>query len=517
MTLTMTDLFCGAGGSSSGAVQVPGVSVRMAANHWALAIETHNTNHPDTDHDIADLSGVDPRRYPRTDILWASPECTNHSQAKGRRRNADATPDLLGEVLPDAAADRSRATMWDVPRFAEAHAYRAIVVENVVDAAKWVMWPAWLQAMTALGYSHHVVYLNSMHAGAAGLPAPQSRDRLYVVFWRQGERRPDLERWTRPTAWCDQHGPVQAIQAWKRPDARWGRYRQQYVYRCPNVACRNQVLEPAWLPAAAAIDWTIPGERIGDRARPLAAKTMARIQAGLERFARDPFLTVHRHEYRTATLDKPSPTLTASGNHLGLLVPVEGRDGKQATTAAEALRTMTTRNETAFVVPLRNNNTSKATAEPFDTFAAAGTHHAMVMRNNGTRDHDPAWTCTPTTETLRTLTTGGHQSLVDWSHMLVPAGGTWNDTPTPISDVMRTRTTRDSEGLASVAVDVDDCLFRMLEPHEIARGMAFSDDYVIHGNKRERVRQAGNAVTPPAARDLLTAVTEAITGQEVAA
>lgn len=47
--LTVTDLFCGAGGSSSGAQAVAGVRVRMATNHWALAIETHNLNHPDTD------------------------------------------------------------------------------------------------------------------------------------------------------------------------------------------------------------------------------------------------------------------------------------------------------------------------------------------------------------------------------------------------------------------------------------------------------------------------------------
>ena len=40
--LTMTDLFCGAGGSSTGATSVPGVKVRLAANHWSLAIETHN-------------------------------------------------------------------------------------------------------------------------------------------------------------------------------------------------------------------------------------------------------------------------------------------------------------------------------------------------------------------------------------------------------------------------------------------------------------------------------------------
>ena len=47
MTLTLTDLFCGAGGSSTGAIEVPGVTIRAASNHWKLAVETHNTNHPD--------------------------------------------------------------------------------------------------------------------------------------------------------------------------------------------------------------------------------------------------------------------------------------------------------------------------------------------------------------------------------------------------------------------------------------------------------------------------------------
>ena len=85
--------------------------------------------------------------------------------------------------MPDEAAQRSRATMWDVVRFAKHHRYRAIVVENVVDAARWVMWPAWLHAMTLLGYQHRVVYLNSMYAPAVMAPrAPQSRDLVYVVF-----------------------------------------------------------------------------------------------------------------------------------------------------------------------------------------------------------------------------------------------------------------------------------------------------------------------------------------------
>ena len=120
MSLTLTDLFCGAGGSSTGAIQVPGVAARAASNHWQLAVDTHNTNHPDADHICADLSQIDPRYFPTTDILWASPECTNHSIARGKKRSQDGMgPDLFGQGLPEEAAQRSRATMWDVPRFAE--------------------------------------------------------------------------------------------------------------------------------------------------------------------------------------------------------------------------------------------------------------------------------------------------------------------------------------------------------------------------------------------------------------
>lgn len=252
--LTLTDLFCGAGGSSTGAIAVPGVTVRIASNHWDLAVETHNTNHPGADHLCADLAAVDPRRFPRTDLLWASPECTNHSVARGRKR-ADTQPDLFGEVLPDAAAERSRATMWDVPRFAEVHRYQAVVVENVVDAWHWEPFRAWLMAMDSLGYDHHVVFLNSMHAQAFGPGAPQSRDRMYVVFWRKGNQRPGIERVTAPTAVCPMHGDVRARQVFKRADRTpWGRYRQQYVYTCSTRGC-HQIVEPHYRPAAEIIDW----------------------------------------------------------------------------------------------------------------------------------------------------------------------------------------------------------------------------------------------------------------------
>ena len=59
---------------------------------------------------------------------------------------------------------------------------------------------------------------------------------------------------------------------------------------------------------------------------------------------------------------------------------------------------------------------------------------------------------------------------------------------------------------------VEDCTFRMLEPHEITAGMAFPKDYIMTGNKREQVKQAGNAVTPPAARDLIRIAAESLNG-----
>lgn len=285
--LTVTDLFCGAGGSSSGLVEA-GYKVVIAANHWELAIASHQVNHPETDHSQADISQVDPRYFPRTHVLWGSPECTNHSIAKGikRQRMQDqALFELDGtRPLPDEAANRSRATMWDIPRFAEHHRYMAIILENVVDAYRWDQFPAWQMAMESLGYRLRFVWLNSMHAQIGGLPAPQSRDRMYIVMWRADlstkERpAPNVGKWTRPMAFCPEHGQVQAVQAFKKAE-QWGRYRAQYLYRCPQCGV---VVEPGWLPAASIIDWSIPAQRIGDREKPLAEKTRERIRRGIER------------------------------------------------------------------------------------------------------------------------------------------------------------------------------------------------------------------------------------------
>jgi DNA (cytosine-5)-methyltransferase 1 len=518
---TVTDLFCGAGGSGLGATAVPGVELVMAANHSPRAIETHTLNFPDTDHDCADISQVEPRRYRRTNILWASPECTNHSVAKGRKRR-DSQPDLFGDTVPDHVAERSRATMWDVPRFAEVHRYDAVIVENVVDAANWPPFHAWLMAMDSYGYDHHVVFLNSMHAPAIAAPrAPQSRDRMYVVFWRKGNRVPDLA--VRPLGWCTRcDRQVETHQVFKTrskswPLAQWGRYRAQYVYVCSTSGC-GTVVEPYAMPAASAIDWATVGERIGDREKPLSDKTVARIKAGLERYARpmtfeatgNTFVRPESGYARAWPVDWPTATLTTSQTRAllvpsggtwnetaqpvgdpfrarttreneGLLVPVEGRDGKIAAHSSEPFRTQTARHETAllaFIAELRGGgSTARDVREPLATVCANGQHHMLVRHN--TREGDPGGLCTPATEPARTLTTAGHQSIVGW--------------PTSMPEV-------------------DDCTFRMLTVPEIQAAMAFTPDYVVTGNKREQVKQLGNGVTPPAAEFLIRAVVASLGG-----
>ena len=89
MTLTMTDLFAGAGGSSTGAIQSGRVEVRMAANHWDRAVEVHNANH----HEVA--AGM---AFPR-DYLWSGTRRERVRMA-GNAVTQPAARDIL-----DAVAD----------------------------------------------------------------------------------------------------------------------------------------------------------------------------------------------------------------------------------------------------------------------------------------------------------------------------------------------------------------------------------------------------------------------------
>lgn len=518
MTATVTDLFCGAGGSSLGATGA-GAQLVMAANHWQTAIDVHQANFPDAGHDCADISQADPRRYPRTDILLASPECTNHSQARGvSRRRQDPT---LWDA-PDPAAERSRATMWDVVRFAEQMHYTAIVVENVVEATKWVLWPAWWQAMCDLGYVGRVLSHNSMHH-----TVPQSRDRIYVVWLRPGV---DVDLELELTAHCPRCDLTRTVrQAWKNGRT-VGRYRQQWVWSCTSCGA---VCEPSTEPAARIIDWQLDCPRIGDRKRPLAKNTRNRILAGLQRYGWAPITTsgagnVHERTpgNRARGVDEPLATqqttaTTALATPPGFLVPPHGAAGtrRPARGLDEPHPTVCASDDRqALVVPMRRNGHAQDTDAPVPTVTAGGNHHALVVSPYGTDDRpsrvsttdDPLGTLattqrpallmrnntgggemvTPVDEPARTVTTAGHQSL------LVPYNRTGH--AQPVDEPTPTMTTRDRAALVNVEQIVDDCGFRMLEPYEVAAAMAFPNQYIPRDlPKKDQVKLAGNAVTPP--------------------
>ena len=481
MSLTATDFFCGMGGSSTGLVGA-GYDVKVAANHWGVAIETHSANHPDTEHLCADISNVDLRYLPKTDLLWASPICTEVSPAGGRRRKGHQL-DLFEEHghVPNAAFERTRVTFWEVVRAAEIHRYKAILIENVVEAAHWELFDVWLSAMTALGYHHQFVSVSAAHIGddQGNAHAPQWRDRLYIGFVRDGITMPDLQ--PRPLAWCHHCGhDVNAVQAWKKPGRRIGKYGPQYVYVCP-VPHPDGILEPYVLPAAAAIDWTNPGTRIGDRERPLGAATLRRIKLGLETVGNPSLIAAGGNTWDAAS---------GANNSYVRAWPLDASPTPAQVTAIQNGVATTE----PFLTVLRRNARPTSVNDPAATFTGGGFHHGLTTppgafisaHHGGYANGDPTMN-KPVSEPMRTMTAQVNKSLV------IPYRK--GAKPCPVTaDALSTMATRDQHGLLQAAVDVEDCYFRMLTPREAANAQRFPREYVIHGNQGEQQMQAGNAV-----------------------
>ena len=106
--LLYIDLFCGAGGTTTGVerARLNGdkcAKVIACANHDPNAIASHAANHPDVLHFTEDIRTLDllplvnhvinmHDKYPKAKlVLWASLECTNFSRAKGGMpRDADS-------------------------------------------------------------------------------------------------------------------------------------------------------------------------------------------------------------------------------------------------------------------------------------------------------------------------------------------------------------------------------------------------------------------------------------------
>jgi DNA (cytosine-5)-methyltransferase 1 len=509
VTLTLCDWFCGAGGSSQGADKVPGVEVKLAANHWQLALDTHATNFPNVTHKQGKIQESPVYDWPVADIHWASPECTKWTIANGQKRTFHQS--RQDELIPrektaeEVSAEESRALMEQVPTYLEGVVARgklvlAGIVENVIDERAWDGFDDWRARFHRMGYKTRVIALNSMHVEPVQtLRAPQSRDRLYFGYWHRSlGRDPDWDKWLRPQAWCptcDQVVP--ALQVFKNLRRDMGRYRQQYVFRCPHATCRNAIVEPAVLPAYAAIDLTLPTRKIGEGKpgktfRPYAPATVGRVQAGIDTYW-TPLLVPAGGTWNTTAYPVTQPLRTRTGTENDglaippLLVPTEGRDGKAAFPVTEPGRTQTTRRETGVAIP---------------------PSFLIAMRGGGDKER-----ARPIDEPLHTVTAGGnhHYLATAPEPLLVPYYRT--GVARPASEPVGALTAKHRYGLATPAIDVNEVGFRMLEPEEIARGMAFDDGYVVLGDKRAKVKQLGNAVTPPAAEVLVSALVECITGE----
>lgn len=553
-TVDGIDLFCGFGGSSHG-IATAGATLRVAANHNPHAVQVHAANFPDVDHHVADLQDpdaaayIDPATLPPARFLWASPSCRFHSPANARKVYANG-PTLFDDEFDHdlyARSERSRVTMLCPLRYAAHRHPEIVVIENVVEAAKWgpdrdgstFQW--WLREWEKIGYRWRALFLNSMFFP----PTPQSRDRMYVVFWRQGNPTPDLDY--RPAAYCisDRCGGrhVQAVQTWKRrtkawPLLEWGKYGRQYTYRCPH--CASDV-DPLTWPAYSAIDWTNLGQRIGDRDRPLAPKTIQRIRRGVAKFANtapvivpvagdnptprhvtQPYPTVTTKVRRGVAIvpnrlggrghhpTEPTPTQVAGANsiYLTALGHTYERPGytraRHTTDTAYAVHSSEAFG-LATLIPLRGTspaalNAGHSITNPAGTVSAGGGHHglALFMKQNagadGTNPH-------PVTDPFLTITSRDTTALI-----VAPWIDQYRTDPAAITEVLATVTTHNRHALATITtgdpdtVDIDQVHFRMLDPdREIRHVMAFPDTYRIFGSKAQQIAGLGNAVTPPVA------------------
>ncbi len=289
-TFEVVDMFCGAGGESTGisqAAEARGMKINLTAiNHWERAVQTHALNHPYANHLCHSVEQIDPMTAVpggRVNLLWASPECTHHSVARGGRPRSS----------------QSRASAWLILKWTQELYVERVIIENVPEFVSWCpldragrpipsmkgkTFRAFLSALRSQGYSVDYKILC-----AADYGDPTTRKRLFIqaVKGRKKILWPEITH-------MDKDGV-------------------------------NLMGYKPWKPARDIIDWGIPGNSIFDRKRPLAPATMHRIAVGIEKYWGDyakPFLAVLRGTGSVESVDEPLSAITCSGAHHALVEPV---------------------------------------------------------------------------------------------------------------------------------------------------------------------------------------------------
>lgn len=301
MKLLYIDLFCGAGGTSTGvsSARVNGEKcayVIACVNHDANAIASHASNHPNALHFTEDIrtldlspliTHVERKRIEYPDafvVLWASLECTNFSKAKGGQpRDAD-----------------SRTLAEHLFRYIEALKPDYIQIENVEEFMSWGdmdehgkplsmdkgrLYNRWVRNVKKYGYRFDYRILN-----AADFGAYTSRKRFFGIFAK--ERLPIV-------------------------------FPEQTHAKEPQKTLFSDLKR--WKPVKEVLDFNDEGESIFTRNKPLSEKTLERIYAGLIKFVaggKDAFMVKwnsmsRKGIYHAPSLDEPCPTV-ATQNRLGL-------------------------------------------------------------------------------------------------------------------------------------------------------------------------------------------------------
>lgn len=432
--LEAVDLFCGAGGTSSGILKACGDRpVKLTAvNHWTTAINTHTLNHPGVHHicePVENLHPLDLVKSGHLDLLAASCECRFHSNARGG----------------GPCNEQSRSQAWQLIRWASDINVENILMENVREFKNWgplnkrtkrpikskcgKFFRTFIQALENLGYN-----VEWKIQTAADFGDPTSRQRL-ILMARKGSQ----VMWPEPS-----HGPGRQL---------------------------------PWRSAREVIDWSLKGQSLADRDKPLCANTIKRIAAGLRKFggvSAEPFLivlngTTENHIKASArSLDEPLPTITCA-HHLKLIEP--------------------------FVIGQQSCAAARSVTEPLPTIACAGAIQLVQPFIVQTDQTGGNGACVQSLDMpLRTVMTKQNMMLIEPMVLKYYKTGICK----PVSEPLDTITTKARFMLVEPHCEGDGVEIgirtRMLQPHELGAAHSFPGSYEFTGNKTEQTKQIGNSV-----------------------
>ena len=176
--LRFGDLFCGGGLGARGAVMAGCVPV-LAVDGWDVASDTYRENFPSAVVHTSRIQKLDPRMLAKRhtiDILLTSPECTNHSPAKGSAPRSESSRELALTSLEWVKAFRPR---W-------------VVLENVPQMRSWKRYDEIVAGLKQLDYA-----VREEVACATEFGVPQARRRLFIVA--DNKREPLPIRRSKPT------------------------------------------------------------------------------------------------------------------------------------------------------------------------------------------------------------------------------------------------------------------------------------------------------------------------------